>query len=319
MVGEIVIYLKLRKMLDVSVIIVNYNTLKMTDECICSVIEKTSGIGYEIILVDNASTDGSKEFFSNDSRVTYIYNDENLGFGRANNIGIEIAQGRNILFLNSDTLLRNNAIKILSNYLDSHPEAGACGGNLFLPDGTPTMSFCRYIPSLYEEINLLFGEIPNLIRFGKNIRFNYSHRPIKVGFISGADLMVKHITLDKTGHFNPNFFMYYEDTELCARIKRFSQDVVSIPQAEITHYYGGKSLGNSTGESYLKYRLVIGKSKLIFYYLTYNQSYWKIACFIRELKIHLKLLLPFSSTRRHWKKERDIFKQIKEQLWELPS
>lgn len=130
-------------MLDVSVIIINYNTLKMTDECICSVIEKTSGISYEIILVDNASTDGSKEFFSNDPRVTYIYNDENLGFGRANNRGIEIASGKYLLLLNSDTLLLNNAVRLFFNYFENYGDAqaiGALGCVLKDPCGNPVHS-----------------------------------------------------------------------------------------------------------------------------------------------------------------------------------
>ena len=97
--------------MDVSVIIVNYNTLKMTKDCIDSVIEKTKDVEYEIILVDNASTDGSKEFFKNYRDITYIYNEKNLGFGTANNVGIKIARGNFIFCLNSDTLLLNNAIK----------------------------------------------------------------------------------------------------------------------------------------------------------------------------------------------------------------
>lgn len=86
--------------MDVSIIIVNYNTCRMTAECIDSVFEKTHGIDFEIILVDNASTDGSREHFAGDSRITYIYNDENLGFGRANNAGIERARGRYVFLLN---------------------------------------------------------------------------------------------------------------------------------------------------------------------------------------------------------------------------
>ena len=79
--------------MDVSVIIVTYNTLQMTNECISSIVEKTKDVSYEIILVDNASTDGSKEFFSRDKRITYIYNKENYGFGKANNIGAKVAKG----------------------------------------------------------------------------------------------------------------------------------------------------------------------------------------------------------------------------------
>ena len=95
--------------MDVSVIIVNYNTRKLTGECIDSIFEKTSGITFEVIVVDNASQDDSIEIFRKDPRIIFIENTENQGFGKANNLGIKYATGRNILFLNSDTLLINNA------------------------------------------------------------------------------------------------------------------------------------------------------------------------------------------------------------------
>lgn len=296
-------------MLDVSVIIINYNTLKMTDECICSVIEKTSGISYEIILVDNASIDGSKEFFSKDKRVTYIYNDENLGFGRANNKGIKIAQGRNILFLNSDTLLRNNAIKILSDYLDNHPKVGACGGNLFLQDGTPGMSFGRYFPSLYEELNIFFEYIPDKIIYGENSHFNYTGDELKVGFISGADLMVKHSVLDAVGCFDPHFFLYYEETELCLRIHRSGKSIVSVPKAEIVHFDGGGKRITASHESYLQYRRQMEKSRAIFYNLSYSNFYKKFAYSLRFFKSFLKQFSPFKTTRFRWVEEKVLLKE----------
>lgn len=283
-------------MLDVSVIIVNYNTLKLTDECICSVLEKTAGISYEIILVDNASTDGSKEFFSNDPRVRYIYNNNNLGFGRANNKGLEIAQGRNILFLNSDTLLRNNAIKILSDYLDAHSEAGACGGNLFEADGTPGMSFGRYLPSIYEEFNRLMEYFPDKLIYGKNIKFNNTGECMKVGFISGADLMVKHNVLDVVGTFNPRFHLYYEETELCFRIRKARYAIMSVPHSEITHF-GGESTGKDSNIRYCR----MEESRRIFYDISYPEWYTAIADAIRRLTLFRKKHSPSSQTRERWK------------------
>ena len=108
--------------MDVSVIIVNYNTKNLTSDCIQSVIDKTSGVDYEIILVDNASTDGSKEFFENDVRLKYIYSDKNGGFGYGNNQGMEIARGKYLFLLNSDTVLLNNAIREFFDYAESHDE-----------------------------------------------------------------------------------------------------------------------------------------------------------------------------------------------------
>ena len=97
-------------MMDVSIIIVNYNTLKVTAQCLDSIFRLTYGLSFEVILVDNASTDGSKEIFSQDKRIKYIYSDRNLGFGRANNLGFQTAAGEYIFLLNSDTILLNNAV-----------------------------------------------------------------------------------------------------------------------------------------------------------------------------------------------------------------
>ena len=105
-------------MLDVSIIIINYNTCKMTCECIDSIVEKTHGISYEIILVDNASTDGSKEFFEKDERIAYIYSERNGGFGYGNNLGMKVAKGKYFFLLNSDTLLVNNAVKEFFDYAE---------------------------------------------------------------------------------------------------------------------------------------------------------------------------------------------------------
>lgn len=223
--------------MDVSVIIVNYNTMQMTDEAIDSVYEHTSGIDFEIILVDNASADGSKEFFEKKSGITYIYSQENLGFGKGNNLGLKYAIGRNILFLNSDTLLRNNAIKVLSDYMDRNPDVGVCGGNLFNYKGKPTISYEIKRPSIIRELNKVLGG--HLYRiFYKDIHFNSSKKVKKVGYVSGADFMTRKSILDKHGAFSPEFFMYYEETELAHRINKAGYRIVSVPEAEIVHLEG---------------------------------------------------------------------------------
>ena len=126
--------------MDVSVIIINYNTLQMTSECIDSIIANTSDVEYEIILVDNASKDGSKEFFENDHRVKYLYSEINKGFGAGNNLGVRHACGKYIFLLNSDTLLKNNAIKILFDFSESHSKPCVCGGWLLDKNGNPNIS-----------------------------------------------------------------------------------------------------------------------------------------------------------------------------------
>lgn len=252
---------------DVSVIIVTYNTCVETRTCIDNVFSHTKDCSLEVIVVDNASTDGTQEQLSKEGCITYICNDANIGFGRANNVGIKRASGRNILFLNSDTLLQNDAISILCKYLDSHPEAGAVGGNLYKADGAPTHSYRRFFPSIYSELNDLTGELLEKIVHPHDAEFNTTSAPLPVSFITGADLMVRRSVLDAIGGgFNPDFFMYYEDCELCWRIHKAGYSVVNVPEARITHLtgYSLKSMPSIT-----KARMVFNSRKL-FYRICYS-------------------------------------------------
>ncbi|GHS85906.1 glycosyl transferase [Bacteroidia bacterium] len=232
--------------MDVSIIIVNYNTKQLTANCIDSVFEKTEGINFEIILVDNASTDGSKEHFRNDARIQFIESDENLGFGRANNLGAKYAKGKYLFLLNSDTILLNNAVKILANFLDDNPKVGICGGNLFDENQQPTLSYAIINSlSIKGELNLLSNNNMMKIKYGKNVVFNYSNRPIAVYAIIGADLMIRSNIFRQINGFDEDFFMYHEELELAHRVKKLGYKIYCTPDAKIIHL-GGKSLPNVT-------------------------------------------------------------------------
>lgn len=225
--------------MDVSIIIVSYNTCRLLKDCLRSVLEKTSGITFELIVVDNASGDGSVQMVERDfPAVKVIALQENVGFGSANNRGIAIASGRNILFLNPDTLLKNNAIRILSDYLDRHPEAGACGGNLYDAEDRPTQSFLRILPGIRSELDLISLTMLSRLCGGKNHHFNYTSRPLKVGRVSGADMMMPRSVIDRVGGFDEDFFLYCEETELSYRIRKAGYTIFSVPSAQITHLEG---------------------------------------------------------------------------------
>jgi len=226
--------------MDVSIIIVNYKTAQLIKNCIDSILRWTSGIKYEIIVVDNDSHDDCHEMLESykDKACTHFVGlDENIGFGRANNKGFEIATGRNVLCLNPDTLLLNNAIKELSDYLDAHPEVGACGGNLYDEQMRPAWSFCA-LPSIVMELDILFLNRLYPLLYGKNIRFNHTEKPLEVGYITGADLMVKGGIIRGGQRFSADFFMYYEETDLCCRIRRKGYKIMSVPSAKIQHLEG---------------------------------------------------------------------------------
>jgi GT2 family glycosyltransferase len=267
--------------MDVSIIIVNYNTRQLTLNCINSVFEKTNNITFELILIDNLSTDGSIEEFRKDTRITFIESNDNLGFGRANNIGIGIAKGRNLLFLNSDTLLLNNAVKILSDYLDEHNDIGSCGGNLYNENLQPANSFFRFFPGFVAEVNELTGNRYEKIRFGKNHHHNFKEIPIEVSIITGADLMVKKNIIEKVGPFDADFFMFYEETEFCFRIKKTGYKIYSIPEAKIIHFES-KSFEKHKDKLRIYY-----SSRQIFYYKTYSK--FKIIVLNGTFKFHYRI------------------------------
>lgn len=253
--------------MDVSIIIVNYKTVPLILNCLESVYAKTEGVDFEVIVVDNNSGDGFAEKIQGKyPKVQCLSLPENIGFGRANNEGLKIAKGRNIFFLNPDTLLLNNAVKVLSDYLDAHPEVGVCGGNLYDEDMKPTHSYRMCLPGIYWELNDLFHGLLDKMRWGKNVQFNHAGKPLKVGYITGADMMVRRKVLEQVGSFSPKFFMYYEETELTFRIKKAGYRVVSVPETEIQHLEGKSTGGkiNSVKSYYMH------KSSIVYYELHAN-------------------------------------------------
>jgi GT2 family glycosyltransferase len=226
--------------MDVSIIIVNYNTISILTDALDSIFAKTDGIEYEIIVVDNNSNDNSKIIITEKygDKIIYLGLSENIGFGRANNEGAKIAKGRYLFFLNPDTILQNNAIYILSNYLDSNTSAGCCGGNLLDNEERPIHSFKRYITPLFEEINKLFLWLPVKFLYGLNAEYNYTNKPLKVAYITGADLMMRKWIFDKLQGFDPDFFMYSEEAELQYRVSKMRYKIISVPSARIFHLEG---------------------------------------------------------------------------------
>lgn len=251
--------------MDVSIIIVNYKTVDLIKDAIDSIIKETEGIQYEIIVVDNCSEDNSKQILENhfSSRVKYIPLAENLGFGRANNEGVKIAKGRNILFLNPDTVLLNNAIKILSDTLDNDEKVGACGGNLYNGDLQPTTSYCLFFPSIFDIFRM-----PLKLYYGKNRLHNFSSKCRDVAFVIGADMMIRASILKETnGAFSPHFFMYLEETEFCYRIKKQGYRILSVPSAKIQHLES-QSIRNIERKALWYYN-----SEIKYYELTHSKLY----------------------------------------------
>ncbi len=224
--------------MNVSVIIVNYNTASLLQQCVTSVVEKTHGVSYEIIVVDNGSREDELIPLRNDKRFTLLEMHENLGFGRANNAGASKSKGEHLLLLNPDTLLVNDAISILYKHLMEHPDTGICGGNIYSKDMKPAHSYHMLQPSILSEMDFACGQIYRRMRYGKNAQFNHTGKMLEVAMITGADMMVRREAWEKAKGFDPDFFMYCEDADLCLHIKNMGYGIVSIPEASIIHLEG---------------------------------------------------------------------------------
>lgn len=224
--------------MNVSVIIVNYNTASLLLECVESIIAHTHDVGYEIIVVDNGSRKEELEILRQDNRFTLIEKHENLGFGRANNVGVAHSKGDHLFLLNPDTILVNDAISILYKHLIDHPQTGICGGNIYNKDMQPAHSYHTMLPSILSEMDFACGQFFRRIRWGKNAQFNHTGSMLEVAMITGADMMIRREAWEKVKGFDPDFFMYCEDADLCLRIKSQGYQIISVPDAKIIHLEG---------------------------------------------------------------------------------
>lgn len=252
--------------MDVSVIIVNYNTERLILDCLDSIYEKTEGLDFEIIVVDNDSPN-KPEILKSDNRIKYIQSAVNLGFGKANNLGAENAKGEYLFCLNPDTLLVNNAIKELYDFMETHPECGICGANLYHDDMTPTHSYEKLKPGILQE--LINSRSITSKRF--NEQFNTTCFPKLCSYVTGATLFIKKNLFISVGGYDKDFFMYYEDTYLCYTVSRLRLKIYNVPKAMVIHLEGKSSeLRKHIEDMYwegrkLYYKKVFGK---VYYYFS---------------------------------------------------
>lgn len=248
--------------MDLSVIIVSYNTKKLLADCLASVFTQTKDLNYEVIVVDNASTDGTIEAVekryedlpAGKAGIKILRNKKNLGFAKANNQGIRKAQGEYVLLLNSDTKLVGNALKKLVDFAETKKKPGAVGPKLLNPDGSPQSSVASFFTLPKAFIWLLTGD-----------RFLYSSppQPQPVDWVMGAALMVKKDVIEKVGLLDEKFFMYMEEVEWCYRIKKAGFEIWFYPQAKIYHLVRGSSPASWRG----KQRAILGIYQgLIYFY-----------------------------------------------------
>lgn len=295
--------------MDVSIIIVNYKTGNFLIDCIKSIIDKTDGIRYEIIVVDNNSEPDIEEKVigtiqkSKSINLKFIELNHNIGFGKANNKALEIAVGRNIFFLNPDTLLKNNALKILSEFLDKTPDAGACGGNIYSSNLEPSFSYKMFFPGILWETDEFLHGIPQKILYGKKRNFNPSDKIKEISFISGAAIMVRKNVIQSIGGFDPDFFMFFEDTDLCFRINKTGWKLFNLPAAQIIHLSGGSF--KETRPNYSEYKIALmEKSRMLYYKKLMKPLRRYISHFIYSLFLISRVILVSDKDKKDYYKQR---------------
>jgi GT2 family glycosyltransferase len=273
--------------MDVSVIIVNTNTKALLKQCLKSLFEQTQDIAFEVIVVDNSSHDGSSQMVREEFPNVILAESENKGFGHANNVGAKYAKGKYLFLLNPDTIVRNNAVKILFDFIDTHPKAGICGGNLFDEDGNPGYSYNMLLPSILWELNSFCRILDSI--YGKNKYFNHTGKPLKIkGYITGADLMINTDLFKQLGGFDTDFFVYFEETELAFRVKKIGYTLYSVPQAEIIHLEGKTFLDNN--EKKLE---IFMSSRKKYYQKTHNTFTTTICNYIFLMTLLIRLSFFF--------------------------
>lgn len=237
--------------MDLSIIITSFNTKSLLTSCIKSIKKNTSGIDYEIIVIDNASADGSAQA-AKGLGANIIVNNNNPGFAKANNQGTKVSKGEYVLFLNSDTEVKSNVLGEMVSYMRKNPKVGVSSSALNNKDGSlqATGGFFPTLPRVFSWMTIQdFPLVDKFIKpfhpyhsksfFGKGGNFYSSQK--ELDWVTGAFLMTKKEILENVGGWDETFFMYVEEVDLCFRIKSAGYQVLYLPKWSITHLGGGSS------------------------------------------------------------------------------
>ncbi|MCK5509900.1 MAG: glycosyltransferase family 2 protein [Desulfobacterales bacterium] len=234
-------------MIDLSIIIVSWNAKKYLLECLESVRKETASFRTEVIVVDNASTDGSveavKKSFPN---VKLIQNNKNLGFAKANNIGISQSAGKYMCLINSDVKILEGCIDRMCVYIDEHPSVGILGPKIFNMDMTLQCS-CRKFPSLWRNLCGAFA----MESIFPRIYYYLIDKAGKVDVLSGCFWMISRKAITEVGLLDETFFIYAEDLDWCKRFRDVGWEIVYFPDAAAIHY-GGASSSNAPVKFYVE-------------------------------------------------------------------
>ena len=229
--------------MDLSIVIVNYQTFELTKNTIESVFKHDYSFNLEIIVVDNASSDDSLAKLQNyfKDKVKFIASKENNGFAAGNNQALNIAQGKYILLLNSDTIVWENTLENIYNYMEEHSDVGACGCRVLLENGELDKACKRSFPNVKNSFFRLFHIPTNSDDDNYNLDNLPDDEVYEIDCLTGAFMFMKSEALNQVGFLDETFFMYGEDIDLCYRIKNGGWKIVYYGESIITHLKGASS------------------------------------------------------------------------------
>jgi GT2 family glycosyltransferase len=229
--------------MDISIIIVNWNSADYTTACIASIRAMLQDRQYEIVVVDNASTDDSVEVLQHAADIQLIISPANLGFAQANNVGFRKSSGGVLLFLNPDTCVQRQAISRMYSALLSSPDFGIVGCRLLNSDLSLQTSCVQAFPTILNQltdVEALKVRFPHVRMWGMSALFQDQSGPVPVEAVSGACLMIRRDVFEKVDLFSTDYFMYCEDVDLCYKVAQAGLQVVYVADASVIHH-GGQS------------------------------------------------------------------------------
>jgi GT2 family glycosyltransferase len=239
--------------LQLSIIVVNYNVRDFLHQALRSLDKARAGLKSEIIVVDNASGDGSVEMLrSRFPKIRVITSDVNLGFAKANNLALKVAKGEYCLLINPDTVVQEDTLRVMVEFFRDHPDVGLAGCKILNPDGTFQLACRRSFPSPWVAFTKLFGLaalMPKSKMFGKyNLTYRDPDQVYEVDAVSGSFMMVRRQAYQEVGGLDEEFFMYGEDLDWCYRIQHAGWKIYYVPTTSIIHYKGESTRRSSLNE-----------------------------------------------------------------------
>ena len=234
--------------MHLSIIIVNWKVREFLGQCLNSIFSLLKSRKIEVIVVDNNSQDGSVEMVQREfPQIRLIENKENVGFGRASNQGIRIAQGRYLFILNPDTQVGPHTLQNIMDFMDSNPKVGIGGCYVYYPDGKPQSSFYKFptLLSYFSRMLSIFRILP-INRLTRKFFWEYKDNDISgtVDRVLGGAMVLRKETVEQIGVFDEAYFMYAEELDLCYRARQKGWEVSTIPDTEIIHYHLQSGLQN---------------------------------------------------------------------------